>query len=258
MCDFHSIIVRVDGAIGHIASNSHSGAAEALGWKENEDFKPIRFVEVEWDGMGKYPGAEKISRGELNAKQRIEIDRHYQSLSRYLNKECPHPCDVARFSGKEYSDVRLRRAALTFGHRTQCFYLVERMAQDVGPGFVSDISGLSRKADYSMLWPKFALWMLIDKKHGVINRAKTEESQGAIENVSKLYAQWISGTKPSAQEWRSAADTAYFASADAADAAGAAAYCYAAAYDAANAAYARKSFWCAAADKFIQLAKECS
>lgn len=61
MCDFHSIIVRVDGAIGHIASNSHSEAAEALGWKENEDFKPTRFVEVEWDGMGDYPGAEKIN-----------------------------------------------------------------------------------------------------------------------------------------------------------------------------------------------------
>ena len=29
MCDFHSICVRVDGAIAHVAKNSHSEAVEA-------------------------------------------------------------------------------------------------------------------------------------------------------------------------------------------------------------------------------------
>ena len=68
MCDFHSICVRVDGAIAHVAKNSHSEAVEAAGWKENKDHLPPVFVEAEWNGEGKFPGIEKITRGTPNTK----------------------------------------------------------------------------------------------------------------------------------------------------------------------------------------------
>ena len=62
MCDFHSCCVRVDGALAHVPENSHSKAAQEAGWMENEPHKRPRFVETEWDGRGKYPGAERIAR----------------------------------------------------------------------------------------------------------------------------------------------------------------------------------------------------
>ncbi len=128
-------------------------------------------------------------------------------------------------------------------------------------------------ADLSMVWPKFALWLLVDKKLGVIRFAKKESTKSAIQNVGALYQRWISGDKPESSEWESvrraaaytaaAADAAAYAAAAAAyasaAAADAAAYAYAAAADAAAYAYAadaRKSHYLAMADKLIELIEE--
>lgn len=63
--------------------------------------------------------------------------------------------------------------------------------------------------DLSMVWPHFALWLLVDEKTGVINHAKSERNRESIRGVAELYRQWCNGCKPAADLWvkaRAAAD----------------------------------------------------
>ncbi len=94
--------------------------------------------------------------------------------------------------------------------------------------------------DLSMVWPKFALWLLIDKKHGVIQYTKSERSKESIQKVANMYKSLIEGAVINSSDWRDAAAAAY------ADAA-AAAYADAAAAAAAYAAYAAAADAAAAA-----------
>ena len=111
MCDFHSVVCYVDGAIYHAASNSHTAAVKLSGRPENDGTR--RFVEAEWDGRGKYPGAEKITLGEPNEKQIRAIDSHYRELSRVMK--------TGDFNGiwaeSEYADVRAEFARLCRAER---------------------------------------------------------------------------------------------------------------------------------------------
>ena len=102
-------------------------------------------------------------------------------------------------------------------------------------------------ADLSMVWPRFAVWLLVDNEHGVVKFA-SEKSKIAIEAVADLYSRQIAGETVTrdqfdqAARYAAAAYAAAYAAADAADAAYAyaaadAAAAYAAA-DAAAAAYA--------------------
>ena len=100
MCDFHSVVCYLDGAIYHAASNSHTAAVKLSGRPENDGIR--RFVEAEWDGHGKYPGAEKITRGEPNERQIRAIDAHYQSLVEVLKTGDFHGI----WSEPGYADVR--------------------------------------------------------------------------------------------------------------------------------------------------------
>ncbi len=128
-------------------------------------------------------------------------------------------------------------------------------------------------ADLTLVWAKFAHWMLLDLEAGVIRFAKTERTKAAIQNVGALYQRWIAGDKPATAEWESvrsaAADAAYAYAAAAADdayayayaAAAAAAYAYAAAaaayaYAAAADAYARSKHYKLMANKLISLMEE--
>ena len=100
-------------------------------------------------------------------------------------------------------------------------------------------------ADLSMIWPKFAVWLLVDPEHGVVKFAK---NAAPVQAVADLYQRRTDGDEPSVQEWESARraaaaayDDAAYAAADAAADAAYAAYAaddaYAA-YAAADAAYA--------------------
>ena len=116
MCDFFSCCIRVDGAVVHLADNSHAEAVAAAGWKENDQLADLhgpRFVEAEWNGSG-YPGAVKICRGPVrpNDKQVETCDRIYGALARLLSD--PEANAEAMlfgqgiFAGDEYADVRWR------------------------------------------------------------------------------------------------------------------------------------------------------
>jgi hypothetical protein len=109
MCDLFSGIVRVDGEFRHIKENSHSGAVAAAGWQENNGLR-TRFVEAEWNGVGKYPGADEICRGELNEKQRKTIDRIYGALASLVEDPAKHAERMlfgkGIFVSEEYADLR--------------------------------------------------------------------------------------------------------------------------------------------------------
>src|SRR6195256_2566518 len=100
--------------------------------------------------------------------------------------------------------------------------------------------------DLSLIWPRFAVWMLIDPQGGGLQFAKRAQSQLAIKNVAENFQRWAeTGANPlKSSDWRklrvaAAAAADAYAAADAAYAAAyaAAAYAaYAAADDAAAAA----------------------
>ena len=95
-------------------------------------------------------------------------------------------------------------------------------------------SAIEPGSDLSTVWPKFAIWLLVDPDNGVIRHAKTDQSKAVIERVAELYR--ISG---SVEQFREALRLARAAAEAAADAANATAYAAAvAAYAAAYAAHA--------------------
>ena len=129
-------------------------------------------------------------------------------------------------------------------------------------------------ADLSMVWPKFAHWLLINRENGVIRHAKQKPTKKAIQDVAELYQRWIKGDKPTTEEWLVSRSAAYAAAAADADADAYAAYAAADAdADAAAAAYAaaaaaadddddddddaRKKSRLIQSNKLIELLKEC-
>jgi len=58
-----------------VKENSHSGAVQKANWRENDQMTDFSergkfFVECEWGVVGKYPGADKITRGNFNERQK--------------------------------------------------------------------------------------------------------------------------------------------------------------------------------------------
>ena len=56
-------------------------------------------------------------------------------------------------------------------------------------------------ADLSMVWPRFAVWLLLDKKYGVIQFAKTDAQKKAIKDVGNAYKAFIKEPKKKI-DWR--------------------------------------------------------
>ena len=98
------------------------------------------------------------------------------------------------------------------------------------------LSAIEVGRDLSLVWPRFAMWLMIDKKWGVLQYAKSKAAKKAIQDVADAYQSIVNGGKKEI-DWyalRSAANAAY-ATTNAADTAAAA---YAAYAEAAEAAYA--------------------
>jgi len=130
-------------------------------------------------------------------------------------------------------------------------------------------------ADLQLVWPKFAVWLLVDPDQGVIRFAKTDLAKKVISDVADLWVHRAQGEEVSADQFRTAryaadayaAAAAAYAAAYAADAdadAAAAAAVAAAAYAVAVAAYA--AGWKVSrspqhakvmADKLVELLRAC-
>jgi hypothetical protein len=116
----------------------------------------------------------------------------------------------------------------------------------------------------SLVWPKFAYAILMDKEHGAINHCQETK---AVEQVAGLYNRVIHGEFVSDNEWRTAAAArtaaawaaawAAWAAAWAAARAAAAAAAEEAAAAAAAWAVSRGSHWKWMADLLIKLLSEC-
>lgn len=70
-------------------------------------------------------------------------------------------------------------------------------------------------ADLSLVWPRFAVWLLIDPADGVFWSAPTGDGAAAIRTVAALYERVVAGDTPTTEEWKRAREAA----ANAADAA---------------------------------------
>jgi hypothetical protein len=69
-------------------------------------------------------------------------------------------------------------------------------------------------ADLSLVWPRFAIWLLAGPIEGVICFAKTDAQRKTILAVADAYGLVLEGNPPSTSEWRAlAAAAAYYAAA---------------------------------------------
>ena len=60
-------------------------------------------------------------------------------------------------------------------------------------------------ADLSLVWPRFAHWLLVDDEHGVIQYAGSHKgARTAIQGVADLFARRIAGNDPTTEEWAAA------------------------------------------------------
>jgi hypothetical protein len=119
------------------------------------------------------------------------------------------------------------------------------------------LSAINPGADLSMVWPRFAIWLMTDPKHGVLQYAKSDACKKAIQDVANGYALIVNG-KAKGIDWQKlrAAAAAAYAAAAAAYAAYAAAAAAAAAYAAAYAAAARNKHRTAQAKKLVEFLSE--
>ena len=109
MCDFNSTAWRLLGQeiqCAHNQENSHSGASEAAGWRDNEPNRKIVVFEAEWDGEGEMPSDSKLIRniGECPPQLVKAIRRHYTRLHEAMEsgKHCGHG---EYFSEEKWLDV---------------------------------------------------------------------------------------------------------------------------------------------------------
>ena len=110
------------------------------------------------------------------------------------------------------------------------------------------LSAIAVGADLSMVWPRFAVWLLVDEQHGVIRFTKKNSRQWtAIHRVAELYSNLESWDKRDKKAFRAAYATAAAAAAYATAAAYAAYAAYAAAVYATDAAAAAAAYAAAAA-----------
>lgn len=116
-------------------------------------------------------------------------------------------------------------------------------------------------ADYSMVWPRFGLWLLTDGpvRHGLGIRPDVD---AAVKGVADLYREWVTtGAKPAQSRWVAARDAACAprgAACAARDAACAArGVAWGAAWGAACAACAACAAWGKMADRLILEMEAC-
>jgi hypothetical protein len=83
------------------------------------------------------------------------------------------------------------------------------------------LSAVAVGSDLSLVWPKFAIWLLTDPEFGVLQYASTKKSKEAINGVADAYGLVVSGSKEKV-DWSALRAAAYASTADASTAAGAA------------------------------------
>jgi hypothetical protein len=66
------------------------------------------------------------------------------------------------------------------------------------------LAAIQPGADLSLVWPRFAAWLLVDPTDGVIRFARTDREREAIEAVAALHERVVAGDSPRRDEWDAA------------------------------------------------------
>ena len=109
MCDFHSTCWRLLGQeiqVAHNQKNSHSGAIQEAGWRENEPNRRINVFEAEWNGIGEMPPDSKLIRNSDECPEKLvkAIRSHYIKLNEALTTG-KHVLAGGYFSSEKWVDV---------------------------------------------------------------------------------------------------------------------------------------------------------
>lgn len=146
-------------------------------------------------------------------KLEIAQDRllHYYQFGdcpNYTYRGCPTSTSIealnlvarSRFSTDGFdSFVRCFRIPLELTRLYQFFRDTPR--DETGDDWVvSFLRAITPGADLSMVWLKFAHWLLVDPDYGMISKAKAERLKKGLSECAELYARWIAGEKPSPRE----------------------------------------------------------
>jgi hypothetical protein len=78
------------------------------------------------------------------------------------------------------------------------------------------LSAIAPGADLSLVWPRFAVWLLLDEEWGAIRHAKKASTKAAIQAVGDAYAKVVAGAPLASIDWRKLRYAAYAAAAYAA------------------------------------------
>ena len=112
MCDFLSVVIRRDGKIFHLPTNSHSGIVDHYGLTENDTMAEMRnlprFYEFEWDGED---DTARTAKGYLRGPNPPAIvvkaaATLAANLRRALNEPGWGCLDDGFFAAPEWADVR--------------------------------------------------------------------------------------------------------------------------------------------------------
>ena len=115
MCDFHSTCWRLLGQeiqVAHNQKNSHSGAIQEAGWRENEPNRRINVFEAEWNGIGEMPPDSKLIRNSDECPEKLvkAIRSHYIKLNEALTTG-KHVLAGGYFSSEKWLDVLVAAVA---------------------------------------------------------------------------------------------------------------------------------------------------
>jgi len=166
-----------------------------------------------------------------NLLEHQRLDHFQQGIywDNITQKGCDMGCSIIDFGGDVKANVHQEYERI-FGIPR----IIPRLRDSIFEGLsVEDstwFSLASTKAtpvgkDLSLVWPKFAVWLLND-----VEKYATESGKKAINRIIELYSREISGKHISKAEWRAAADDAADAADDDAADAAAVAAAYAGAY----------------------------
>ena len=146
-------------------------------------------------------------------KKHMAADELIHGIGWEDGKGCAVGCTLDRYNHVAYETELGIPASIAYledgifegmsGERAKTFPLAFLEAVPVG-------------VDLKMVMPRFMHWLLVDPVAGVINYAGNDNAVAeAINNVAALFAEWISGTKPSDERWVAASDSASDAARDA-------------------------------------------
>jgi len=124
-------------------------------------------------------------------------------------KGCAVGCTI---HGSDHSDYERK-----LGVPTILAYLEDRLFESLPAEAAQQwpaafLEAIPVGADLSLVWPKFAVWLLTDPQDGVVRFSRDDQARHAITGVAGLYQRVCTGQAVSREEWTAARAAAYDAS----------------------------------------------